>query len=1008
MNLSKLTLENHQFSIIIIFILLLLGIVSFFTMPRSEDPQVSPPAASIIVVYPGATPSDVEELVINPIEEALNELEDIKSIKSYARDSYGVIDIEFIAGSDADDKYSDVTQKVNSIKNKLPDEISDVDMMKWSISDVKILQIALISETAEYSSMEKEAEHLQDILKKISGVKSVQILAFPEQEIKVEINFERLSNFKIPLSQVIQVIQSQNVNIPGGEIDLGGKNFSVQTSGSFKNIKDIKNIIISSRAGGNIYLKDLANIYKSFEDEKHIAKFNQRRAIFITADQKTGTNIFDVSGELKNKLEEFKTTLPNSMKIETVFDQSISVKTRLNGFFINLLQGLFLVGLMMFLFVDLRTAIIVMSVIPISIVIGIGFLDLSNYGLEQMSIAGLVIALGMLVDNSIVVTENIARYISSGLSNFDAAVKGTAQITWPIISSTLTTVFAFIPMMLMQDVTGDFIRSMPITVTYTLFASLMLALTLTPLLSRKFMKASTISDKKAARKFVNKFIENVYKKRLSFALKNPKLIISIAVIVFLVSLTLIPYVGISFFPKAEKPQFMININLPEGSSLKKTKEFALRIEEILKVKNEVLNFTTNIGNGNPRIYYNVIGKRNAKNHSQIFVELKSYNYSEFNKFLSGLRNEFSKIAGAEIEVKEFEQGPPIEAPVAIKIIGENINELRKVSLDVEKIFKSTEGTININNPMGTSKMDLSVKINREKAAILGVPIVEIDRTIRASINGLSITKFRDENAKEFDVIIRSPVLGNSEFEKFDRIFVSSMSGEQIPLKQLAKIELTKTPLAISHFDLSRTVTITSDIVSGYSVNTITSTIMNKLENVPLKKGYSFHIGGERESQQESFGGMAKAMIIAIVGIFGILVLQFKSYKQPFIVFSAIPFAVIGSIVTLLLTGNTFSFTAFVGLTSLVGIVVNNSIILVDYTNQLKAEGMEVYDALIYASEVRFMPILLTTGTTIVGLFPLTIGGGTMWAPMGWTIIGGLLVSTVLTLIIVPVLYKLYS
>ncbi|MBI1932853.1 MAG: efflux RND transporter permease subunit [Ignavibacteriales bacterium] len=1008
MNLSKLTLENHQFSIIIIFILLLLGIVSFFTMPRSEDPQVSPPAASIIVVYPGATPSDVEELVINPIEEALNELEDIKSIKSYARDSYGVIDIEFIAGSDADDKYSDVTQKVNSIKNKLPDEISDVDMMKWSISDVKILQLALISETAEYSSMEKEAEHLQDILKKISGVKSVQILAFPEQEIKVEINFERLSNFKIPLSQVIQVIQSQNVNIPGGEIDLGGKNFSVQTSGSFKNIKDIKNIIISSRAGGNIYLKDLANIYKSFEDEKHIAKFNQRRAIFITADQKTGTNIFDVSGELKNKLEEFKTTLPNSMKIETVFDQSTSVKTRLNGFFINLLQGLFLVGLMMFLFVDLRTAIIVMSVIPISIVIGIGFLDLSNYGLEQMSIAGLVIALGMLVDNSIVVTENIARYISSGLSNFDAAVKGTAQITWPIISSTLTTVFAFIPMMLMQDVTGDFIRSMPITVTYTLFASLMLALTLTPLLSRKFMKASTISDKKAARKFVNKFIENVYKKRLAFALKNPKLIISIAVIVFLVSLTLIPYIGISFFPKAEKPQFMININLPEGSSLKKTKEFALRIEEILKVKNEVLNFTTNIGNGNPRIYYNVIGKRNAKNHSQIFVELKSYNYSEFNKFLSGLRNEFSKIAGAEIEVKEFEQGPPIEAPVAIKIIGENINELRKVSLDVEKIFKSTEGTININNPLGTSKMDLSVKINREKAAILGVPIVEIDRTIRASINGLSITKFRDENAKEFDVIIRSPVLGNSEFEKFDRIFVSSMSGELIPLKQLAKIELTKTPLAISHFDLSRTVTITSDVVSGYSVNTVTSAIMHKLEKVPLKKGYSFHIGGERESQQESFGGMAKAMIIAIVGIFGILVMQFKSYKQPFIVFSAIPLAVIGSIVALLLTGNTFSFTAFVGLTSLVGIVVNNSIILVDYTNQLKEEGMEVYDALIYASEVRFMPILLTTGTTIVGLFPLTIGGGTMWAPMGWTIIGGLLVSTVLTLIIVPVLYKLYS
>ncbi|MBK8946696.1 MAG: efflux RND transporter permease subunit [Ignavibacteriae bacterium] len=1008
MNLSKLTIENHQFSIIIILIFLLLGIVSFFTMPRSEDPQVSPPATSVIVVYPGATPSDVEEMVINPIEEALNELDDIKNIKSYARDGYGVVDIEFIAGNDADEKYSDVTQKVNSIRNKLPEEIYDIDLLKWSISDVKILQLALISETDEYSKLEKEAEHLEDILKKVNGVKSVQTVAFPKQEIRVEINLEKLSKYKIPLSKIIQILQSENANIPGGEIDLGGKNFSIKTSGSFKNINEIKNVIINALNGNILYLKDVAKVSKTYEDENYIAKFNQKRSVFITADQKPGTNIFDVSNGMKEKIEEFKTSLPSSMKLETVFDQSQSVEIRLTGFFLNLLQGLLLVGIVMFLFVDLRTALIVMSVIPIAIIIGIGFLDLSNYGLEQMSIAGLVIALGMLVDNSIVVTENIARYISLGLSNMEAAVKGVSQITWPVISSTLTTVFAFIPMMLMQDVTGDFIRSMPITVTYTLFASLMLALTLTPLLSKNLMSIKSISHEKKMRKVVNHVIHNLYKKRLTFALNNPKLIIAISIIIFLLSLSLIPLVGVSFFPKAEKPQFMININLPEGSSIERTSEYALKVENILKNKDEILNFTTNIGNGNPRIYYNVVGKRNAKNHSQIYVELKSYNYSKFNNFLNELRNEFSQIAGAEIEVKDFEQGPPIEAPIAIKILGENISELRKVSLEVEKIFKSTKGTVNINNPLNTTKMDLSVKINKEKAAILGVPIAEIDRTVRASINGLTITNFRDDNGKEFNIILRAPNIQNSDFAKFDRIFVSSVTGEQIPLKQLAKIEFAKTPLAISHFDLSRTVTITSDVISNYSVNTVTNEIIKNVENIPLKKGYTFYVGGEKESQQESFGGMAKAMIIAIVGIFGILVLQFKSYKQPFIVFSAIPLAIIGSIIALLITGNTFSFTAFVGLTSLVGIVVNNSIILVDYTNQLRVEGMKIFDALISACEVRFMPILLTTGTTIVGLFPLTLSGGTMWAPMGWTIIGGLLVSTILTLIVVPVLYKLYT
>ncbi|MCB9206483.1 MAG: efflux RND transporter permease subunit [Ignavibacteriales bacterium] len=1009
MNFSKAALENHQFSIIIILILLLLGIVSFITMPRYEDPQVSPAATSIIVVYPGATPNDVEELVINPIEEILNELEDIKTIKSYARDGFANISIEFLAGSDPDDKYSDVTQKVNSIRNKLPSEILDIDLIKWTIADVKILQLALISETDEYSRMEKEAEQLEDVLKKVSGVRSIKVSAYPEQEVRIEINLEKLYQYKIALSQVINIIQSNNANIPGGDIDLGGKNFNIQTSGSFKDLKEIENVVVNSVNGQILFLKDIANVCRTYEDPKYIAKFNNKRAIFISADQKIGTNIFDVSNSLKEKVEEYKSKLPKSMSLETVFDQSQSVDKRLTGFFLNLLQGLILVGTILFLVVDIQTAIIVMLVIPISILIGIGLLDLSRFGLEQMSIAGLVIALGLLVDNAIVVTENISRYIQQGLSNFEAAVKGTSQITWAIISSTLTTILAFVPMMLMQDITGDFIRSMPVTVSYTLLASLLIALTLTPLLSEKFMSKNSVSKERKARKFLNKFVSNTYKSKLQFALDHPKTIIISAVIFFLISLSLFPLVGISFFPKAEKPLFMININLPEGSSISKTEKVANYVEEILMKKEEVINFTTNIGNGNPRIYYNVVSKTNADNYAQIFVELKEYNYDEFNNFLSELRNEFDDFAGAKIEVKDFEQGPPVEAPIAIKILGDDISSLRKISLDVENIFINTEGTVNVNNPLSTTKTDLYVNINKEKAAIYGVPIFEIDRTIRASINGLTISTYRDKTGKEYNIILRSPEGEKTDVEKFDRIYVSSISGGQIPLKQLAKIEFKTSPLTINHFDLARTVSLTSDVLSDYSVNTVTNEIVEKLKTYPFPKGYSFYIGGELESQQQSFGGMAKAMIIAIVGIFGILVLQFRSYKQPLIVFSAIPLAIIGSIIALLLTGNSFSFTAFVGLTSLIGIVVNNSIILVDYTNKLRSEeGLSIPQALITACEIRFIPIILTTGTTIVGLFPLTLGGGTMWAPMGWTIIGGLIMSTFLTLIVVPVLYKLYT
>ena len=1008
MNLPKFAIENHQFSTIVIVILVLMGLVSFITMPRSEDPQISPAGTTIFVIYPGANPKDVEELVTKPIEDVLNELENIKEIKSNSRSGFAIISIEFLAGSDGDEKYSDVVQKVNSIRNKLPEEVYDVDMLKWTINDVKILQLALTSDNAEYKDLEHEGERLKDLLKKIHGVKSVELFAFPKREIKVTIDMERMANMNIPLSHILGAIQMNNANIPGGEMDIGNKQFSIQSSGSYNNLDELRNTIINMGSEHVVRLKDIADIKYSYEDQKYIARFNNKRAIYITVTQKNGTNIFSIMDALKNKIQLFKNNLPKNISVATVFDQSKSVDSRLNGFFINLLQGLLLVGLIVILAVGFRASLIVMVVIPISILIGIGFLDLSNYGLQQMSIAGLVIALGLLVDNAIVVTENIARFMKLGYSKTEAAIKGTSQIAWAVTSSTVTTVLAFVPMMLMQDITGDFIRSMPLTVIFTLVASLWVSVTLTPYLSKNFFTDSSINHESRMRKWMNKIIQGNYRKRLAYAIEHPKIILSASVLVFLLSLGLFPFIGISFFPKAEKPQFMIDINLPEGSNLDKTDKVTKYVESVLSKKEEIISYAANVGHGNPRIYYNVLSKRNATNHAQILVELEKFEYEPFNNFLNELRTEFKDYPGAKIDVKDFIQGPPIEAPIAIKILGDNLKTLKNISSDIEKYFTETKGTVNIYNPLSTTKADLQVKINRAKAAMYGVPLLDIDKAIRASITGLIVSKYRDEEGKEYNIVVRGKPEHISEIKKFDKIYVTSVKGVSIPLKQLATIEFKSTPLSISHYDLNRTVTLTADVKAGYSVNEVTNKILDKIKKYSFPKGYTYYVSGELESQQRSFGGMAKALIIAIVGIFGVLVLQFRSYKQPLIVFSAIPLAIIGSIIALLITGNTFSFTAFVGLTSLVGIVVNNSIILVDYSNQLRAEGKSVIEAVKTAGEVRFIPIILTTGTTIGGLLPLTLGGGTMWAPMGWAIIGGLIASTFLTLIVVPVLYKIYT
>ena len=1008
MRLPKLAIENHQFTNVFVLLLVLMGTFAFITMPRYEDPLISPSGSSIIVIYPGANPVDIEELIIDPLEEALNELEDIKVMSSSSEDGIGVIGIEFEFGSDADKKYSDVVQKVNGIRSQLPQDILSLETVQWSISDVNIYQFALISETTSYNQLESEADRLQKSLQRIPLIKRAEIMAYPEQEIRISIDLEKIAQYKIPLSQITQLVQAANQNIPGGHIDIGAKRFNIQTSGPYNSITEIGETIIHAGGGKYLRLKDIADIAPDYADDAYYARFDGKRCLFITLSQKEGTNIFDVSKQVDEKVAQFKEQLGSDIQIKPVFDQSASVASRLNGFFTNLLQGLILVGIVILLAVGFRASIVVLLAIPLSITIGIGFVDLTGYGLQQMTIAGLVIALGLLVDNAIVVTENISRFIKKGFSRKEAAIQGTSQIAWAVVSSTATTVLAFIPMMAIQNITGDFIRSMPTTVIYTLSASLLISLILTPNLASKLLKSTTKVEENFFRRKLDKFIEKRYRSVLSFSLKRPAFVFTLVTVVFVASLLLFPLVGVSFFPKAEKPQFVININTPKGTNLNETDRAVTYVESVLKQQEQVAHYASNIGHGNPRIYYNIIPLRERSTHAQIFVLLDEYRPKQFRLMVDKLRRELNNYAGADIDIKELEQGPLVDAPIAIRLLGENLTILERISRDVERMISSTDGTLNLNNPFSTTKMDLHVSIDRIKAGMLGVPLVEIDRTVRAAVAGMPISTYRDSEGKEYNIVVRLPFKNKMTLGDLDRIWVTSAIGTQIPLSQLANMEFKKSPIIINHYNLERDATVTADVFADYSVNDVTEKIINELEHYPWPKGYRYSIGGEIESQEESFGGMAKAILVAVIGIFAVLVLQFRSYKQPLIVFSAIPLAIIGSIIALLLTGNSFSFTAFVGITSLVGIVVNNSIILVDYTNQLVQEGKDVLSAIKEAGETRFVPIILTTLTTVGGLLPLTLIGGTLWAPMGWTIIGGLLVSTFLTLIVVPVLYKIFT
>lgn len=1006
MNLPKIAVRNHQFTLIATLLLCLYGVIALINMPKSEDPQVAKPGASIFVLYPGSTPADMEQLVVEPIEEALNELDNIKRITSQCKDGLAVIGIEFEMGSDPDEKFSDVNEKVNGARELLPPDLLLLDTMKWSVSDTNIMQLALISPNTEYRDLEKQGERLEKILKKVPGVKKVELLAFPKQEIRVALNLERMARLRIPLNRVASIIQSSNLNIPGGSIDVGVKRFSIQTSGSFESLEQIKNTVIHSDGAKVVYLRDIAEIMLTYEDNSYYARFNGQRAIFITVKQKEKTNIFTIVKEIKQHIGDFKEKLPAGIQLASVYDQSQSVEERLGGFASNLWQGMILVGLVIFVAIGFRGSIIVMTAIPVSLLIGVGALFKSGYGLEQMSISGLVITLGMLVDNAIVVVENVSRFIRNGETNMNAAVKGTSQIGWAIVASTVTTILAFIPIATMQDISGEFIRSMPLIVVFTLIASLLTALTLTPWLAGRWLKPGALCASTRFMYFYETFVRNHYRRWLRSALKKPALILTVAVTALLGSLALIPLIGITFFPKAEKPQFFIDVNLPEGAALKETDRAVAFVENQLKQLPEIALHTANIGRSNPRIYYNIIEKQKQSNFGQLLVELKKEtSRSDMEKLIQKLRRDLDRYPGARIEIKLLEQGPPVNAPVEIIVKGEKMAVLKKIAADIEQLFRQTPGLINIDNPMSTAKSDIRVAINRDKASMYGIPLAEIDRAVRMSIAGITVSKYRDKDAKSYDLVLRAQNDGEPRLDIFEKICLSTASGALIPLKQVATIELKLSSGKINHYNLNRSVTLTADVLEGYTVSEVTPILMEKLAAYRWPIGYDYFVAGEKQSQEESFGGMGEASLIALIAVFAVLVLQFRSFRQPLIVFSAIPLSAIGAILGLLLSGNYFSFTAFIGLTSLVGIVVNNSIILVDYTNQLMEEGKELSDALVESGSTRLLPILLTTLTTIGGLTPLALSGGTLWAPLGWTIIGGLTTSTMLTLIVVPVLYK---
>jgi multidrug efflux pump subunit AcrB len=1014
MKLPKLAIDNIQFTLTIFLLLILIGVVSYLNMPRSEDPQFDLPVTLIEVVYPGASPSDIETLVVDPLEQEIADIENIKKIEAKIHNGAVRITIDFLYGTDAEAAFNKVKQAVSTVRPTLPDGIAQLLVLKATPSSVAIMQLALWSEPTDFKTMELHAKLLEKRLETISSVRKASIWGYPRQIVAIDINLSRLKHYGLSLTEITQILQGRALNITPGFVDASTRRFNVKASGNFTQLLDIENTIINNNSitnsNGILKVKDIAEVSFSDAEPSYLAYFDDIPAIFITVEQREKTNIFVLTEQINQEIMQFKQTLPSGLKLAKLFQQADSVNVRVNGFFDNLTQGLVIVGLMALLFLGIREALVVILAIPISFLMAIGWLDFSGYGLQQMSIVGLIIALGLLVDNAIVVTESIHRENKLGKNIKHAAASGTSKVAWAIASGTITTMLAFLPMLMIQSNTGDFIRSMPVTVVLVLFASLLVALTLTPLLASKLL---TVIEKGAEpepkintlQHYANQFSEKSYTNTLKILMRHKVAVIIVSLLILIAMFSLFGKVGVSLFPKAEKPMLLINVTTPANSSLTYTDKVLQQVRQHVKKYDLVDKIALNIGNSNPRIYYNEVPKRGMIRFGQALLVLKAYQGDEVTALVKSLRDDFNHWQQAEVTVKEFTQGPVTDQVIAIRLISESLSDLELVANDLATKMRQLSGIVNIDNPIGMANTELALTIDYQQAALSGVSVERLDKTISTILSGATVGQFNDASGEDYPIMVRQV---HPDINSLSAVEISNNQGVFIPLEQLATMELKKGGTGFSHYQKLRMAKVSADVETGYSVGDTTNKLVNYLEQYDLPVGMHFTLGGEEESRKKTFAGLTQVMLITAMGIFAVLVLQFKSILQPLIIFSSIPFAMAGSIIGLYLTGLSFSMMAFVGLISLFGIVVNNAIILIDSTNVNLRLGLDKHSAILKASAVRFTPILLTTLTTIGGLIPLTLYGGSLWQPLGVVLISGLCVSALSSFLLVPILTELFT
>jgi multidrug efflux pump subunit AcrB len=930
--------------------------------------------------------------------------------------------IKFLPKVDLDDALQKVRDKVDQAEGDLPADLQDDPVIKEvNFSDMPVIRVVL-SGPFSLRRLQNLAEDIQDRLESISGVLEARLTGGLEREIHVEFDLDRVRAYNVPFSSIVGSLTNSNVNMPGGSMDIGEGKYLVRVPEDFQHPSEIFSIVAFVRDGKPVYLRDLATIKDAFKDPLTRSRINREKSVTIGVLKRSGENIVRVTDEVKRVVNDMRPELPQTLQIDLTADQSNDVRLMVSDLENNIISGLILVLAVIFFFIGGQSAIFVALAIPYSMFITFSLLTGFNVTLNMVVLFSLILALGMLVDNGIVIVENIYRHMQQGESRQEAAAIGTDQVAWPVITSTLTTLGAFSPMLFWPGIMGEFMGYLPMTLIMALSASLFVALVINPVLSARYQKIKT---NKPAKKRASRepLIKQFYLVLLKWSLRHRWLVISSAVILLIAATLAFVFFGkgTEFFPDTEPRRAYVNIKMPEGTNLDTSDQLVARIENVVSEYEDIRYVIANIGaiGGDP------FSQGGTGTHiSRVVLDFKDLHDRSrpSSEIVNEVRQRILKtIHGAEVQVEKEEEGPPTGPPINIEIFGEDILMLGELAARARKIIKDIPGLVDLKDNFVKGKPEIRVRVDKEKSALMGLDTYTIAYTVKSAINGVKAGVYR-EGKDEYDIIARLPERDRQSIKSLKRITVSGPQGEPIPLTSLAAVKLGSGIGAIMRLDQKRVVTVSGD-VSGRLANDVIKDIDARLsQQIDWPKGYSFQFTGEQEEQAKAQAFLGKAFFACIALILLILLTQFNSLVTPLIILASVVLSLIGVFLGLLITGTAFGIIMTgIGVISLAGVVVNNAIVLIDYINQQLAKGLSSTEALLRAGAVRFRPVMLTAITTILGLLPMATGisfdfgkmafdiGGESsqwWGPMAVAVIFGLGFATLLTLILVPVLCSL--